>query len=236
MTISKKITVSVFTIIIILTFCMLTFFTPFDGKLFAASPKIKVFLDAGHGGRDTGAIGFGFYEKTANLDITLRVKSKLESSGFTVVMTRSDDSTHSLDEIVNMANSSSADMFVSIHNNAAISPYSHGTETYWCANGVAGSNQLASLIQSNVVSQTGRANRGVKTANFRVIKNTTMPAALVECAFISNQTENDLLKSEDFREKCAVGIFNAIKKFSEGIIKADSSGGSSGSTTSTNTN
>ncbi len=229
-TISKKIALSVFAIIIILAFCMLTFFTPFDGKLFAASAKIKVFLDAGHGGSDPGAIGFGFHEKTANLDIALRVKSKLESSGFDVVMTRSNDSNRSLDEIVNMANGSSADLFVSIHNNASISPYSHGTETYWCANGVAGSNQLASLIQSNVVSQTGRANRGVKTANFRVIKNTTMPAALVECAFISNQTENDLLKSEAFREKCAVGIFNAIKKFSEGIIKPDSSGGSSGST------
>ncbi|MCL4417823.1 MAG: N-acetylmuramoyl-L-alanine amidase, partial [Actinobacteria bacterium] len=225
MTISKKIIVSVFTILIILSFLMLTFFTPFGGKLFAAGSKIKVFLDAGHGGRDTGAIGFGFYEKTANLDIALRVKSKLEASGFTVVMSRSDDSNHSLDEIVNMANSSSADIFVSIHNNASISPYSHGTETYWSANGVAGSNQLASLIQSNVVSQTGRANRGVKTANFRVIKNTTMPGALVECAFISNQTENDLLKSEGFREKAAVGIFDAIKKFSEGIIKVDSSGG-----------
>ncbi len=199
MTISKKIIKLSLPVLIILTFCMLTVLSPFGGKLFAESPKIKVFMDAGHGGKDTGAIGFGFYEKTANLDIALRVKSKLESSGFNVVMSRSDDSNHSLDEIVNMANSSGADLFVSIHNNASISPYSHGTETYWCANGIAGSNQLASLIQSNVVSQTGRANRGVKTANFRVIKNTNIPAALVECAFISNQTENDLLKSEDFR-------------------------------------
>src|SRR4030042_3842634 len=171
MTISKKITVSVFTILIILSFCMLTFFTPFNGKLFAATAKIKVFLDAGHGGSDPGAIGFGYYEKTANLDIALRVKSKLEANGFAVVMSRTNDTNHSLDQIVNMANSSSADLFVSIHNNASISPYSHGTETYWCANGVAGSNQLASLIQSNVVSQAGRANRGEKTANFRVIKN-----------------------------------------------------------------
>src|SRR4030065_937927 len=142
MTISKKITLSVFIIILILTFCVLTFFTPFDGKLFAASPKIKVFLDAGHGGRDTGAIGFGFYEKTANLDIALRVKSKLESSGFIVVMTRTDDSTHSLDEIVNMANSSGADLFVSIHNNGAVSASANGTETYWNANGGNGANQV----------------------------------------------------------------------------------------------
>jgi N-acetylmuramoyl-L-alanine amidase/PKD repeat protein len=237
MTISKKIIKLSLPVLIILTFCMLTVLSPFGGKLFAESPKIKVFIDAGHGGSDTGAIGFGFYEKTANLDIALRVKSKLESSGFNVVMSRSNDSNHSLDEIVNMANSSGADLFVSIHNNASISPYSHGTETYWCANGVAGSNQLASLIQSNVVSQTGRASRGVKTANFRVIKNANIPAALVECVFISNQTENDLLKSEDFRDKCATGIFNAIKKFSEGIIKAPASGGDTGgSTNNTNDN
>ncbi|MBM3706876.1 MAG: PKD domain-containing protein [Actinobacteria bacterium] len=222
--------------LLMVSFCLLTITGPFGEGLFADNPGIKVFIDAGHGGRDTGAIGFGFYEKTANLDIALRVKQKLEASGFAVVMRRGNDTGHSLDEIVNMANSSGADIFVSIHNNASLSPYSHGTETYWCANGVAGSQQLASLIQSYLVSQAGRANRGVKTANFRVIKYTTMPAALVECAFISNQTENDLLKSPDFREKCAAGIANAIKKFSEGIIKpADSGGSSSESTTTTTT-
>jgi N-acetylmuramoyl-L-alanine amidase/PKD repeat protein len=236
MKISKKISKLFLSVLIMLTFCLLLISGPFGSSLFAASPKIKVFIDAGHGGRDTGATGFGFYEKSANLDIALRVKSKLESNGFEVVMTRTDDSTHSLDEIVNLANNSGVDLFVSIHNNASLSPYSHGTETYWCANGIAGSQQLASLIQSNIVSQIGRANRGVKTANFRVIKYTKMPAALVECAFISNQTENDLLKSEDFREKCAIGISNAIKKFSEGIIKPEESGGESSGNTDSNSN
>ena len=221
-------------ILIIITFVLLSLFTPYGQKLFAGN-NIVVFLDAGHGGRDTGAIGFGFYEKTANLDIALRVKGKLEASGFSVVMTRTDDSNRSLDDVVNLANASGADLFVSIHNNAALSPYSHGTETYWCANGVAGSNQLASLIQTNIIASAGRANRGVKTANFRVIVNTTMPAALVECAFISNQTENDLIKSEDFREQCAKGIFAGIKKFAEGINKAPAAGGSTSGNTSATT-
>jgi N-acetylmuramoyl-L-alanine amidase/PKD repeat protein len=226
-----KIIISAF---IMLAFCLLMLIEPFGNSIFAA-PKIRVFLDAGHGGSDTGAIGFGYYEKTANLDIALRTKAKLEANGFEVVMRRTVDSGASLDDIVNMANSSGADLFVSIHNNAAVSPYAHGTETYWCANGVAGSNQLANLLQANLVSQTGRANRGVKTANFRVIKYTTMPAALVECAFISNQTENELLKSDDFREKCAIAIFDAIKKFSEGIIKAESGGSTSGNQSTTTT-
>ena len=222
-----------FSLIILILFVTLMFFTPDGTKLFADS-KIKVFLDAGHGGSDPGASWYGYQEKIANIDITLRVKSKLEANGFSVEMTRNGDSSKSLDERVSIANSSGADLFVSIHNNASISPYAHGTETYWCANGVAGSNQLASLIQSNVVSSTGRANRGVKTADFRVIKYTAMPAALVEGVFISNQTECDLLKTADFREKLANGIFNGIKKFSEGINKAPDSGGkSSGNDTNT---
>jgi len=207
--------------LIICSFLLIGVFSPDNGdaKLFAAG-KIVVFLDPGHGGIDPGATWYGFQEKTANLDIALRVKSKLETNGFKVVMLRTTDINRSLDERVAIANSSRADIFVSIHNNASLSPYAHGTETYWCANGVPGSSQLASLIQSNIVSSAGRANRGVKTANFRVIKYTSMPAALVECAFMSNQTESDLLKTESFREKLASGIYKGIAKFSEGINKA----------------
>ena len=153
-----KLTTSVF---LILAFCIFLLVNPLGNSIFAA-PKIRVFLDPGHGGSDTGAIGFGYYEKTANLDIALRTRARLEANGFEVVMRRTGDTNASLDDIVNMANRSGADIFVSIHNNAAVSPYAHGTETYWCANGVAGSNQLANLLQSNLVSQTGRANRGVR--------------------------------------------------------------------------
>jgi N-acetylmuramoyl-L-alanine amidase/PKD repeat protein len=202
---------------------------PAAGKIYAQSGKIIVFIDAGHGGSDPGAVRFGLQEKDANLDIALRLKSKLEANGFAVVMTRTDDRYYSLDDRVNMANGSGADIFLSIHNNAALSEYAHGTETFWCSNGVSGSSQFASLVQSNLVSQIGRANRGVKTANFRVIKYTNMPAALVECAFVSNPTESELLKTANFREKCAVGLYNAIVTFSKGIDKSsgyysDSSG------------
>jgi N-acetylmuramoyl-L-alanine amidase/PKD repeat protein len=209
---------AVFAFVII--FCIAYIYLPADGKIYAQSGKIKVYIDAGHGGSDPGAIGFGLNEKDANLDIALRLKSKLEANGFIVVMTRTNDSYSTLDERVNKANSSGADIFLSIHNNAALSQYAHGTETYWCSNGVSGSNQFANLVQNNLVSQIGRANRGVKTANFRVIKYTQMVAALVECAFVSNPTESDLLKTADFREKCSVGLFNAIVAFSKGIDKS----------------
>ena len=213
-------------LLIIVVFASMIFILPGNAKLYAQGNGIKIFIDAGHGGRDPGAVRYGLREKDANLDIALRLKNKLEANGFIVIMSRTGDEYHSLNERVNMANASQADLFLSIHNNASISPYANGTETYWCSNGVSGSSQFANFIQSNLLSQIGRANRGVKTANFRVIKYTNMPAALVECAFVSNSTEAELLKTEDFREKCATGLFNGINKFAQGIVK--STGGDSG--------
>ena len=215
--------------ITVIAFCFTFIYIPSDNSLYAASTKIKVYIDAGHGGSDPGAIRSDLKEKDANLDIALRLKSKLEANGFEVVMTRTNDAYSTLDDRVNKANSSGADIFLSIHNNAAVSEYAHGTETYWCANGVNGSNQFAKLVQSNLVNQIGRANRGVKTADFKVIKYTKMPAALVECAFVSNPKEAELLKDTNFREKCAIGLYNAIKEFSKGIKKSGGSSGSSGS-------
>ena len=206
--------------LIIGVFCFIMSFSMGIGKIYAQGNGIKVFIDPGHGGRDPGAVRYDLNEKDANLGIALKLKSKLEASGFTVIMRRTGDSYHSLDQIVSMANSSGADIFLSIHNNAAISPYAHGTETYWCANGVNGSSQFASLVQTHLLNQIGRANRGVKTANYRVIKYTNMPAALVECAFVSNQAEANLLKTDSFREKCAAGLFNAINSFAQGIDKS----------------
>jgi len=202
----------------ILIFCLSMLMLPVDKTLYAGN-GIKVFIDPGHGGKDPGAIWNGLKEKDANLAIANKLKAKLEAAGFTVVMRRTGDQYHTLDEIVSMANNSGADIFISIHNNASVSTSANGTETYWCPNGVNGSSQLASLVQSSVLSQIGRANRGVKTANFRVIKYTNMPAALVECAFVSNPTEAELLKTDSFQEKCAVGLFNAINEFSKGINK-----------------
>ena len=217
---SKNIVKLIFVFFLVLTFSLSILIFPVKAELHAAGNGIKVFIDAGHGGRDPGAVRNGLNEKEANIAIAFKLKSKLEADGFTVIMSRSGDQHNTLNGIVSLANNSGADIFISIHNNSSISPNAHGTETYWNANGVNGSNQLAGHIQSNLVSQIGRANRGVKTANFRVIKYTTMPAALVECAFVSNATEAELLKSGDFQDRCATGLFNGIKKFAEGINKS----------------
>ena len=132
--------------ITVIAFCFTFIYIPSDNSLYAASTKIKVYIDAGHGGSDPGAIGSDLKEKDANLDIALKLKSKLEANGFEVVMTRTNDAYSTLDDRVNKANSSGADIFLSIHNNAALSKYAHGTETYWCANGVNGSASLQALF------------------------------------------------------------------------------------------
>ena len=200
-------------------------FVSFADKKLIAGDAITIFLDPGHGGSDYGCIHNGLNEKDINLKIALKLKGLLESNGFRVIMRRTSDEGKSLDEVVNMANNSGADLFLSIHNNASLSPASTGTETYWSANGVAGSSQFAASIQSSLVSEIGRPNRGVKTADFKVIKNTGITAALVECVFLSNQDEANLLKDDGFLNKIASGLFNGISNYARNITPSSSTAG-----------
>ena len=204
-------------------------FVGFADKKLMADDTITIFLDPGHGGSDYGCIHNGLNEKEINLKIALKLKGLLESNGFRVIIRRTSDEGKSLDEVVNMANNSGADLFLSIHNNASLSPASAGTETYWSANGVSGSSQFAASIQSSLVSEIGRPNRGVKTADFKVIKNTRITAALVECVFLSNPDEANLLKDDGFLNKIVNGLFNGISNYARNITPGNSTAGGSNS-------
>ena len=212
----KKVNKLFLTSFIILISFSLIFINFLDKELFAGD-VITVFIDPGHGGRDPGCVHNGLMEKEVNLKIALKLKSLLESNDFKVIMRRTSDQYMSLNDIANMANNSGADLFLSIHNNASLSPASLGTETYWCANGVQGSSQFAASIQSNLVSAIGRPNRGVKSAGFRVLKNTRITAALVECVFVSNSEEANLLKDDGFVDKIVKGLFNGISSYAKSI-------------------
>jgi N-acetylmuramoyl-L-alanine amidase len=205
-------------------------FVNFADKKLIAGDAITIFLDPGHGGSDYGCVHNDLIEKEVNLKIALKLKSLLESAGYGVIMRRTSDEGKSMDEIANMANNSGADLFLSIHNNASRSPTSMGTETYWSANGVTGSSQFAASIQSNLVSEIGRPNRGVKTADFKVIKNTRITAALVECVFLSNPDEANLIKDDSFLDKIARGLFNGISNYAGNITPGNSAAGGSKST------
>src|SRR5690625_1750717 len=119
----------------------------------AAKPSKVIYLDAGHGGSDPGAIGNGLHEKDVTLDIALRTKKELEAAGYTVIMSRTTDKYLSLSERTNHANRVNADIFVSIHINAGGGT---GIETWKMANGPkpSESNKLATHIQNETIKQT----------------------------------------------------------------------------------
>lgn len=180
---------------------------------------MKICIDPGHGGRDPGAIGSsGLKEKDVTLSIGLKLREKLQLQGIQVVMTRDRDTAlgSSINEDLNnraaVANNAKVDYFVSIHCNAA-GPSAYGTETFAYKPGGQG-EQLANEIQNQLIHKIGLRNRGVKFANYAVLRNTNMPAILVETAFISNHAEERLLADDAWRDRfaeaIAVGICNHL--------------------------
>jgi N-acetylmuramoyl-L-alanine amidase len=202
---------------IILAFIILTtsFFISDIKSIFANdNSKILICIDPGHGGKDTGTIGpTGLREKDVNLDIAVKLKNKLADAGFKVMLTRESDINHSFDEIANFANSNNADLFISVHNNSHPSPEMNGTQTFYCNSSPATSNFLANDLNAKTIEQIGTCDRGVKSADFKVLKNTKMISALVEGVFVCNPNEEAELKDPNFRDKIATGIYNGIIEY-----------------------
>jgi len=178
-----------------------------------------IVVDPGHGGSDTGAIGpNNVAEKNVTLAIACDLRKLLSDEGATVIMTRSSDrdvayiGASDIDELqarVDIANQAHANLFLSIHADA-FTEYESGTTTYF----YPGSNDdLARLVQSNMVGQLKLDDRGFQPNDYYVLKYTNMPSILTEAAFISNLNEEKLLINPSFERKVAVGIFNGIKKY-----------------------
>ena len=144
------------------------------------------------------------------LDVSRRLKTLLEDAGLRVRMTRSDDTYVSLSGRATLANSAGADRFVSIHNNAHTSDAS-GTETFMYTSGSANSRDLRDRIQREMIRAWMLPNRGGKTANFYVLRYTSMPATLSELAFISRcSPDAELIGDPDARQEMAEAHFIAI--------------------------
>ena len=203
-----------FSIILTVTILVVPFFIPGIKNAYADdSSKILICIDPGHGGVDRGTTGpTGLLEKDVNLDIALRLKNKLVDGGFKVIMTRESDINHSLEEITDFANSNNADLFISIHNNSHPSAEMNGTQTFFFNQSSSG-NLLATYISTKTIEQIGTVNRGIKSANFKVLKNTKMASALIEGVFMNNPSEEAELKDDNFRDKIAEGIYNGIIEY-----------------------
>lgn len=174
--------------------------------------KKIVVIDAGHGGSQPGALSVtGKYEKVMNLDIALKVEALLKKEkNIDVIMTRSNDSTMSLSDRTKIANNLKADIFVSVHGNSNTSSSPNGTETYYTRET---SSKLAKTIHKHLAKATGLKDRGVKTANLHVTRETKMPAVLLEIGFLSNKGDESQLFKEDFQNRVAQGIVSGIKEY-----------------------
>jgi len=175
--------------------------------------KKIIVIDAGHGGKDPGAVFSSVYEKNLNLDIAKRLRKLLVAKGYEVIMTRTNDTFVELAERANIANKNNADLFISIHNNSMPTGYS-GIMTLYSTRDVNesfSSKNLADIVQANMLDSMGTKNIGARERdNLVVLNKTTMPAVLVEVGCMSDPNELKQLKKATFRQKAAQGIYNAI--------------------------
>jgi N-acetylmuramoyl-L-alanine amidase len=176
-----------------------------------------IVVDAGHGGYDSGAVNGSIYESNIVMDVTDRVYKKLEAAGAKVLKTRnSKEEFLPLEDRVKFAEDHYAELFLSIHVNAAYSPDAKGTETYYNStsndNGTE-SYYLAKEIQEEMVKQLNTRDRGVKDGEWYVIKYQEIPAVLLELGFISNSEDLSKLTSSTYKEKYAQAIYQGILNY-----------------------
>jgi len=175
--------------------------------------RTVVIIDPGHGGPDPGAVGIGgIQEKQIVMDISQQVAGLLEQQGFQVILTRTGDYDLDLEPRVQMAERANATVFVSIHANAISMsrPEVNGVETFYAS--PEGKN-LAAAILDRILSSIPMTNRGVKQANFYVIRRTSMPATLVETGFVTGAQDAPRLADPAFRRQMAAAIAQGIMDY-----------------------
>jgi N-acetylmuramoyl-L-alanine amidase CwlD len=194
------------------------------------NPRLIV-IDPGHGGSDTGAMHNGLVEKVLTLDISLRLRTLLVDRGWTVKMTREtdrdvvapdDDARTELQGRCDIANNAGARLFVSVHVNAFTSASLNGTTTYYYK---PGDETFAADVQRRLIPLLGTQDDGVKRENLYVVRHTTMPAILVETAFLSNPEDATRLRNPAFLQNIAEGIADGIGDYAGSPASAPTNSG-----------
>ncbi len=179
--------------------------------------KPLIILDPGHGGTDEGAKIHYFMEKRLTLMTTLLLRKHLNEMGYRVIMTRSKDVFIPLHRRVSIANKTKAVLFVSMHYNSSPSPDAHGIEVFYHSGSdykkAQQSKALGSTILKELIGQTHALSRGVKNGNFHVIRETSMPAVLVEGGFMTNIVERSNLRDKKYLDQIAKGVAVGIDKY-----------------------
>lgn len=186
-----------------------------------------VVIDAGHGGNAPGAEKQGVYEKDIDLAIVLKLKEIFEAAGdpsIGVYYTRTKDENPSFESRAGLANKSGADLLVSVHGNSTPSGRMssiNGTQALYDETrdeASPSSKEFAQICLEEVVAMTGSSNKGLVTGSeMYLVRNSEAPVALIEVGFMTNQTELNNLCSEEYQQKIAQGIYNAVMRaFAQG--------------------
>jgi len=193
---------------------------PFLSLNFKSSEKVIV-IDAGHGGKDPGTTGFsGNYEKDINLEISKKLKEKLRSNGYKVILTR--DSDEYVDNLLRakLANKKRARVFISIHGNAMENNNStNGIQVLYYPNrestvGDLNNNELAQIMMNSLINRTGANDKGIiEREDLIVLNQTKMPAVIIECGFLSNENEEKLLLTDDYKNKIVDSIIDELEEY-----------------------
>lgn len=193
-----------------------------------AQPKKKtvkgnapvIVLDAGHGGLDLGARCKSPYceEKRIALTTALLAKKYLDKLGYRVILTRSSDVFIPLPRRVKMAHPSRAALFLSLHYNSSPNNTAHGIEIFYCDSKkeqmrAKSSKKLADSILKDVIRRTSARSRGVKKGNFYVLRESKVPAVLLEGGFISNPGERNKLRQRQYIDKIARAVADGVDKY-----------------------
>lgn len=178
------------------------------------SKNIKIVIDAGHGGKDPGAISpiNDKKESDLNLAIASKLKVNLEACGYTVKMTRTGDETIGLKERSDISNAENADLFISIHQNSYSSGSANGITTYFNQN--KEDVTLANHVQEHMIQETHALNRGtVGEQPLSVLHFTAAEALLIETGFLTNASEIKKLSTDEYQDKIALGIMRGINQY-----------------------
>lgn len=166
-----------------------------------------VVIDAGHGGKDGGSVWNGLIEKKLCLDVAKRLEVGLKSRGIKTVMTRRTDTFVELEQRARIANRVPASIFVSVHFNGSRKTIISGGETYYRS---TRGKTLASAINRSIKSRVPGGTRGVFFGDYKVLRETQMPAVLVECGYISNKREAARCADPAHRQKLADAIVSGL--------------------------
>ncbi|PJD98216.1 MAG: N-acetylmuramoyl-L-alanine amidase [Parachlamydia sp.] len=180
--------------------------------------KPLIVIDAGHGGDDAGAEADNYTEKHLNLATARLVRTYLKQLGYRTSMTRNADFFVPLDQRAAFANSQKPALFVSLHYNSAPSKKAEGIEIYYyhsdpTAHRVAESKKLAHSVLNKILQNTSAKSRGVRDGNFAVIRETNMPAILVEGGFLTNEKEVQKIKNPIYLKQLAWGVVQGIDEY-----------------------